>query len=288
MHLSTGTSLPIACALGLLLLTPGCTREPVKGKIVFTSNRDGNREIYTMNDDGRSPIRITDDPGSDDSPSWSPDGSTILFASDRDGAWNIYTIRADGTQLLQLTTGTGSNYAPSWCMDGTKILFSSGRDTPYGDLYIMDPNGGNVGRMTMTEQVKENSAMTNDGETIYMTVNVKDARSVAQYSTANKEVRILTPVLSQSFYVKLSRDERELLYVSNQKGSYQVYSLATSSRKSEQLTDDHTDILTPCWGSSNDEIYYSKRGALYRWNIPTRTETIISNSGDATPDWHER
>ena len=54
-------------------------------KIVFTSERDGNREIYVMNDDGSAPTRLTNDTSAlDFSPAWSPDGATILYRSSGD------------------------------------------------------------------------------------------------------------------------------------------------------------------------------------------------------------
>ena len=46
-------------------------------KIVFHSDRDGNREIYTMNDDGSQLRRVTNNPAADIKPLWSPDGRTI-------------------------------------------------------------------------------------------------------------------------------------------------------------------------------------------------------------------
>src|SRR5256885_2251960 len=57
----------------------------VQGKIAFTSNRDGNDEIYVMNADGTGVTRLTNDPASDSQPAWSPDGSRIAFTSTRDG-----------------------------------------------------------------------------------------------------------------------------------------------------------------------------------------------------------
>ena len=49
------------------------------GKIAFTSSHDGNPEIYTMEADGSNQTRLTNNPGNDVSPKWSPDGTRIVF-----------------------------------------------------------------------------------------------------------------------------------------------------------------------------------------------------------------
>src|SRR5947207_8236514 len=46
------------------------------GKIAFTSNRDGNYQIYMMDADGSNQTRLTNNPY-DISPKWSPDGTKI-------------------------------------------------------------------------------------------------------------------------------------------------------------------------------------------------------------------
>ncbi|HZE63172.1 MAG TPA: hypothetical protein VE056_04800, partial [Pyrinomonadaceae bacterium] len=53
-------------------------------KIAFTSNRDGSRQIYSMNTDGSGLVRLTNNSYNDDHPRWSPNGTKILFQSDRD------------------------------------------------------------------------------------------------------------------------------------------------------------------------------------------------------------
>jgi TolB protein len=59
-------------------------------RIAFTSNRDGNYEIYVMNADGSNPRNATSHPARDDYPTWHPDGQRLLFVSDRDGGSDLF------------------------------------------------------------------------------------------------------------------------------------------------------------------------------------------------------
>ena len=61
---------------------------PFPGRIAFHSDRSGDLNIYSMNADGSDVQQLTDAPGRDFEPAWSPDGSTIVFSSDRDDPTN--------------------------------------------------------------------------------------------------------------------------------------------------------------------------------------------------------
>ena len=67
-----------------------------------------------MNADGGRLRRLTDDPGLDEYPTWSPDGQWIAFYSDRDGDLDIYIVRPDGSDLRQLTDNDYNDLYPSW------------------------------------------------------------------------------------------------------------------------------------------------------------------------------
>jgi TolB protein len=61
-------------------------------KIAFTSNRDGNYEIYLMNPDGSEQRNISQHPGQDNFATWSPDSRRLAWISNRDGEYGIYVI----------------------------------------------------------------------------------------------------------------------------------------------------------------------------------------------------
>jgi len=99
-----------------------------KDSIAFTSNRDGDFEIYTIKPDGTGLRRLTTSPGVDGHSIWSPDGDWIMFSSARLGFKDerplleripqpygeLFVMRADGSQLRQLTDNQWEDATPAW------------------------------------------------------------------------------------------------------------------------------------------------------------------------------
>ncbi len=71
-------------------------------KIAFMSKKDGNWEIYTINNDSSGLARLTENIANDGLPAWSPDGGQIAFLSDREGAWAVWAMNADGSNQRKL------------------------------------------------------------------------------------------------------------------------------------------------------------------------------------------
>jgi hypothetical protein len=82
--------------------------------IAFTSYRDGNAEIYTMDTNGGAVRRLTSNAAEDEAPAWNADGSQIAFASNRDGDYDIFIMNADGSGQAPLTGGSADDRWPSW------------------------------------------------------------------------------------------------------------------------------------------------------------------------------
>ena len=128
-------------------------------KIAFASDRgdpdddEGDTfDIWVMNANGSSPVRLTTGYHLDSKPMWTPDGSKIVFErlwSDADGNdFDIMIMDANGANLTNLTSASaGSDTTPAVSPDGTKIAFVRGEDTA-AEIYTMDLSGANQVRRT--------------------------------------------------------------------------------------------------------------------------------------------
>ena len=145
--------------LGLTLLMV-CV--DVQAQIAFSSNREGDYEIYVMDINGKNPRRLTNSRHGDYSPSWSPDGKRIVFSSKRDGGVTseIYVMDADGSSPQRLTNNGHNDYSPSWSPDGERIAFVS-----VHEIYVMDADGGNEKRLSQDDQKGYSPSWSPDGKT---------------------------------------------------------------------------------------------------------------------------
>ena len=101
--------LSVLCILSVVMLYTSVwnvrAKAPETAKIVFTSLRNHDREVYIMDANGQKEINLTEHPADDIQPTWSPTGERILFVSDRDRfprSWDLYLMDADGSNVRRV------------------------------------------------------------------------------------------------------------------------------------------------------------------------------------------
>lgn len=183
--------------------TPGydaeATISPKGDKIVFTSLRDGDPEIYVMNLDGSNQTRLTFEKGYDGGPFFSPDGSKIVFRASRPKtkeqfkdyddlvengyvrptALEIFVMDADGKNMKQITNLGSASFAPFFHPDGNKIIFSTNYkgDNPRDfNLYMINIDGTGLERITYNSSFDGFPMFSPDGKNIVFASNRFDKK----------------------------------------------------------------------------------------------------------------
>ena len=165
-----------------------------QGKLVFTSMRDGDLDIYTMDGNGKNVRRLTTELGYDGGPFWSYDGKQIVFRAyhpqtDKEKAdylallkqnlirpttLEIWVMNADGTNKRQVTHNGKANFAPYFFPDGKRIIFASNMDDPKGrnfDLYEIQADGSGLERITFNDTFDGFPMFSPDGKKLVFASN---------------------------------------------------------------------------------------------------------------------
>tara|TARA_B100000674_G_scaffold139542_2_gene109289 strand:+ start:342 stop:1394 length:1053 start_codon:yes stop_codon:yes gene_type:complete len=176
------------------------TVHPYEKKIIFTSLRDGDIDLYEMDYDGNNLKRITTEFGYDGGAFYSPDGNRIVWRG-----WypknekeiiqwknninknyiesvplDIFVADRDGTNKIQLTNNGATNWSPSWHPSGKYIVFSSNKDDwldefdsygPNFELYLMDLETGKLTRLTYNNTFDSFPVFSKDGNKIVYSSN---------------------------------------------------------------------------------------------------------------------
>jgi Tol biopolymer transport system component len=147
--------------------------------LVMFAGRTTNPQILVTDADGRNPRAVTDEPGTNVDPAWSPDGATIVYAgcpqrvclpADQE----IYTVPAGGGPRTRLTDDGVRDHDPYYSPDGRSIAFLSQTARaddahPAGvwNIRLMATDGSKLRRLTDDEHINSKPAWSADGTTIY-------------------------------------------------------------------------------------------------------------------------
>ncbi len=262
----------------------------VKNHILFVSERDGNREIYTMNADGTNVQRLTNNEAYDYPYAWAPEDSRILFVSTRDGNSEIYTMNADGTNVQRLTDNDASDDYPLWSPDGSRILFVSTRDGN-SEIYIMNADGTDVKRLTDNNVFDNNPLWSPDGRHILFE-STRDGNSEIYIMNADgTDVQRLTDNDAYDYPYDWSSDGSRILFLSQRDGNREIYTMNAEGTDVQRLTNNNINDWPTAWSPDGSRIsFVSTRDGndfeIYTMNADgTDVKRLTNNDVDDRHPW---
>jgi TolB protein len=131
------------------------------GLVAATLNKDNDQEIYLLDRQGNIKQRLTQSPGVDISPTFSPDGQQIAFVSSRGGNPQIFVMSVGGGQPRRLTYSGAYNVSPAWSPKGDLIAYA-GRTGSGFQIFVISPQGGSPRQITQ-EGSNESPTWSPDG-----------------------------------------------------------------------------------------------------------------------------
>jgi Tol biopolymer transport system component len=305
--------------------SPAATPAPrPSDRVLFTSLRDGNAEIYVMNGDGTGLKNLTNNPAQDVTPVWSPDGTRIAFSSTRTGPGNtaghtnIYVMDADGGNVRLLTHHTDEeedrtidNWVildPAWSPDGTKLVYAIDTLEGAGSIVIVNADGSG-GETFIHAPGATDPAWSPDGTRIAYVAresafNPEDNIGARYLLVVNADgsgkTRITTapPFFFNGFGYPQgngpawSPDGKRLTFTSNISGNDEIYSVSATGGPLTPLTEHPAQDQMPVWLPDGSGIAFtSNRDAqqrdIYLMNADGGPPARLTShpADDFDPDW---
>lgn len=239
-------------------------------KLVFERKENDNADVYVMNADGTGLTRLTDDPGWDGTPAWSPDGSQIAFASERLGSPVIMLMNADGSNQRAITDPSYVSMMPAWSPDGKQIAFASTRIyevlQPGGrqevdagfEVWVMNADGSDPQRITGDPQdqslyptwapdAKQLAFMDVSGQT----------HIAAQEVTSDAQATNLTGAVAGRHWTPAwSPDGRQIAFMNHLEDGADVWLLDVQSNEAVQLSQPGSNDGEPAWSPDGKELVF--------------------------------
>ncbi|MFC2026090.1 DUF5050 domain-containing protein [Chloroflexota bacterium] len=266
----------------------------LSGRISFSSDRDGNNEIYVMNADGTDQKRITNNARSDMEPSWSPDGSRITFCSDHSGNSEIYVVDSNGSNLQRLTSNADMDCGPVWSPNGRLIAFHSYRGASW-DIYVINADGSEERKITDHPETDTYPTWSPDGRHIaFHTTRDGDWEIYSMDSDGTNQKR-LTNNPAFDWLPSWSPDGNSLAFWSKRNGEWEVYLInidAPNPKRLTQGTNLKSGVSRPTWAPDSQSIAVSAvyDGSNYEIFVIDLNGTLLgrltnTDSENYDPSW---
>jgi TolB protein len=255
--------------------------------IAFVSDRDGSKEIYAMDFDGRNARRLTSVRSLALSPAGSRSGK-IAYTSYAKLFPQIWMMNADGSVKREVSTGIELNASPSLSPDETQIAFA-GSARGNTDIYVVNAGGGGLRRLTTTRAIEASPAWSPTGRQILYTSDQSGNPQIHAVDPEGSGARRVTFAGNWNDEASWSPDGARIAFACRNEGDFNICLMDFATGQTVQLTAEGSNGR-PSWSPDGEKIVYSSRRGgrthIYTMDLNGQNKRQLTDSGNnLQPVW---
>lgn len=240
-------------------------------------------DLWSVPVAGGSAVRLTNSPGVESKPFFSPDGTRIAFTGQYDGNTDAFVMPAEGGIPKRLTAHPGADLVSGWTPDGSSVAFTSGMSSvlPYPRMFTVSAKGGPPKPLPLPGVMM--GSFSPDGQSLAYVPTFKWQDAWKRYR-GGQAYSIWIARLSDSKWSAIPKKRENIeqpmwvgdtiYYLSDAKGPVGLNSYDVKTGKvTEVVRGEGFDIKSATAGP--DVIVYEKLGSLHLLDLKTRTSTRV-------------
>jgi TolB protein len=254
--------------------------------IVFVSDRDGAKEIWAMDFDGRNPRRLTAHRSITINPA--ERAGRLAYTSYVRTFPRIWTMNADGSDKKEIATGVELNASPTFSPDGAQIAFagSAGGNT---DIYVVSAAGGGLRRLTTTRALEASPDWSPTGRQILYTSDIGGTPQIYVMDAEGVNPRRLTYAGNWNDEGTWSPDGAKIVFACRNEGDFRICVMDVGAGRTVEIAGEGSEGH-PTWSPDGEKIVYqSRRGGstqIYSMDADGRNKRQLTQGGNnSQPVW---
>jgi len=275
----------MAALVCVAIFTVGC--ESASDSIFFTSDRDGNSEIYVVDSRGESQINLTETSDDESTPVVSPSRKLIAFRSQSRDQSSVEVMSVDGSARTLINKGFEVHRSQRWSDDSKRIA------------YVMEQMDGPTIFVATVEEPEpipltaiaadEVGDWSDDGNSVVFAVRSgKDRGLWVRNPDGVNEVRLTE---TADYAPVWSPNSDQIAFLSTRDGNPEIYIMSSDGTDQARITETEADEYDLVWSPNgrqllfiserdgNPEVYVS--GADGKEQI----RLTLNSAMDARPVW---
>ncbi|MBI5642105.1 MAG: Tol-Pal system beta propeller repeat protein TolB [Deltaproteobacteria bacterium] len=230
-------------------------------RIMFVSDKEGNKEVYISDYDGKNALKITRNRSINLSPQWSPDGKKILYVSYKKGWPSLYMLDLTNGKDTVVSAKPGINIGGRFSPDGGRVaLTMSGEKSP--ELYLLDLNTGEYKKLTDNRGIDVSPSWSPDSTKLAFVSDTAGNPHIFVLDLTTGDIKRLTFNGKYNSSPAWSPDGKQIAFARSDSGKFNIWVMQADGSSMSQLTFENSD-RNPSWSPDGRHIIFSStaRGA---------------------------